>query len=107
MLALAGCDDDSGDSSEQKPKPAPVVNEAPAQPAKPPASDKAEGFTGVHAENYEIAKAACGAFPPRELAKEYGTSTDPFEIAEAYAAGYMEAFQQANFEGCLAGLGIR
>jgi hypothetical protein len=73
------------------------------------AQEKARGgWTGVDGDNYEIAKAACGAFSKEELASEYGlsSSADEFEIAEAYSHEYVGRFQQANFEGCLAGMGI-
>jgi hypothetical protein len=66
------------------------------------------GWAGVDADNYEIAKAACGAFPKEKLASEYGlpSSADEFEIAEAYSHEFVGRFQQANFEGCLAGMGV-
>ncbi|MEK6276928.1 MAG: hypothetical protein AABM29_02810 [Actinomycetota bacterium] len=64
------------------------------------------GFTGVHAENYEIAKVACGQPPKAQAARDLGLpeSADEFAIAEEYASAYQPAFQQANFEGCLDGL---
>lgn len=67
------------------------------------------GWTGVDGDNYEIAKATCGAFLKEKLASEYGlpSSADEFEIAEAYSHEYVGRFQQANFEGCLAGMGIK
>lgn len=73
------------------------------------AQEKARGgWSGVDGDNYEIAKASCGAFPKEQLASEYGlsSSADEFEIAEAYSHEYVGRFQQANFEGCLAGMGI-
>ncbi len=73
------------------------------------AQEKARGgWTGVDGDNYEIAKATCGAFPREKLASEYGlpSSADEFEIAEAYSHDFVGRFQQANFEGCLAGMGI-
>ncbi|HSS41244.1 MAG TPA: hypothetical protein VLK37_01695 [Solirubrobacterales bacterium] len=73
------------------------------------AQEKARGgWSGVDGDNYEIAKASCGAFPKEQLASEYGlsSSADEFEIAEAYSHEFVGRFQQANFEGCLAGMGI-
>jgi len=60
-------------------------------------------FTGVHAENYEIAYDVCKVFGLREVAKEFKTPRNPV-AAEGYASGYRPGFQQAPFEGCLDGL---
>jgi len=66
------------------------------------------GWTGVDANNYEIAELVCGSKAKEGVARDLGLSpnADEFEIAEAYADGYRESFQQANFEGCLKGLGV-
>jgi pyruvate/2-oxoglutarate dehydrogenase complex dihydrolipoamide acyltransferase (E2) component len=56
------------------------------------------GWTGIDGDNYEIAKASCGAFSKEKLASEYGlpSSADEFEIAEAYSHEFVGRFQQAK-----------
>lgn len=54
------------------------------------------------AMNYDIAYQTCEAFSPEDLADDLGTSsTDPLELATAYAEGSTERYRRANFEGCL------
>lgn len=56
----------------------------------------------TNASNYEIAYQVCGAFPPEKIASDLGiSSTDPVDIATAYAEGYTERFRQAGLDGCL------
>jgi len=76
-----------------------------ATAAAPPTATGAAKFTGVDRENYAMAKDSCSAFPASKLAKEYGVANDPPEIAMAVSKGYRKPFQQAVFDGCLAGLG--
>jgi hypothetical protein len=62
-------------------------------------------FQGQDRDNYDNAKVSCGAFPARQVARELGVrGTNPVTIATAFANGFREAFRQAAFEGCLAGL---
>jgi len=54
------------------------------------------------ASNYDIAYSICGTASTDELVNDLGAaSSDPADIADAYAEGYTEAFQQAAYEGCL------
>lgn len=76
--------------------------------AKRKREERTGGWSGVDADNYEIAVVVCGSKSKEGVATDLGLSpsADEFEIAEAYADGYRESYQQANFEGCLKGLGI-
>lgn len=69
----------------------------------PPSSG---GFTGKYKDRYDEDKIICGVFPQAQVAKEFhvSASAEPVAIAEAYAEGFYGEFQQAAFEGCLAGL---
>lgn len=116
-LSLLGCGggDDSGNQEGAQPKPLgspPAEKEDGGKPVGSAPGEKegggkaVAGFTGTDAENYEIAKMSCGAFSQEEVAKDLGmpASADAVEIAEEFASGYQPAYQQAVFEGCLAGL---
>jgi hypothetical protein len=83
----------------------PDVEKVPRSRVKKRAKMGAAKFRGVHRDNYENARAVCGAFPRRKVARDLGLDTsEPGAIAEAYAKGFRPAFRQANFEGCLDGL---
>jgi hypothetical protein len=84
-------------------KPAPK----PAAPA-PTAQEKSGGWTGVNADNYQLAKAVCRAYPKEEIARQFKLppSANEFTIAEKFAeALFSPDFQVPVIEGCLAGLG--
>lgn len=98
-LALGACGSDSNGGGNSN------GGGSSAKPSKPTKTGAAK-FTGQHRENYNIAKASCGAFPPAKVARDLGlpASADPVRIAETLAADYRPAFRQAVFEGCLRGL---
>jgi hypothetical protein len=58
---------------------------------------------------YELQKTACGAFSPKQTGREYGIeSSDPVEIAQQLSKKVARPeFEEAAFEGCLAGFGIK
>ncbi len=66
-----------------------------------PAPVEEREWTGVDAINYDIAKTTCQTFSEAELARQLGTSKQPFDIAEALAAKKRPAFRQAVIAGCL------
>ncbi len=68
--------------------------------AEPPPVKERE-WTGVDAINYDIAKTTCKTFSEAELARQLGTSKQPFDIAKALAAKKRPAFRQAVIAGCL------
>ena len=82
------------------------TEEAVEHPQPEANEDRAGGFSGQDARNYESAKEVCGGFPRSQVAKEVGLDphADPGDIAQAYSRTYRPAFRQAVFEGCLAGL---
>jgi hypothetical protein len=102
---IAACGSSSSTATEA---PVPTQAEAPTEEESTPETEHADsgGFTGQDANNYETAKTTCSAFPRSQIAEEYGLAAgaDPSDIARAVSHGYKPAFQQAVFEGCLAGL---
>jgi hypothetical protein len=87
--------------NDAKPPPETEAQPTPTR-TKPQARQLAPKFTGVHANNYEIAYYACGSFSPKKMARDFGiSSTHPVDLADAYAEGYRPGFRQANYEGCL------
>src|SRR5215210_7919205 len=122
MLALcvAGC----GDSSTSDTAPSAATRSAPTttqtttkqptrtQPTthspKPKPRTGARKFTGIGRDNYEQAKAVCGAFSVRKAARDLGIeSSNPVTVAERYARAYRPGLRQAVFEGCLAAFKAR
>jgi hypothetical protein len=115
-IVVAGCGDeeeaDEPGGAGQSPPEQPTSPEAQEQPTEEqaPADADGDGFSGQAAENYDVAKVACGAFPPRKVASDLGLTVDGDtadelgQIAERYARGYTGSNRQAAFEGCLDGL---
>lgn len=103
LMLAAGCGNDD-DSSPNAPE--------------PPASersgrDKADGFDRKNAPGlsvsekdvYDLARGACGAFPAKQVARDFGLqTTDPDVIASRYARGYDAQVKQAANQGCFDGL---
>lgn len=57
------------------------------------------------ASNYDVAYGICSTASTEKLVNDLGAaSSDPADIADAYAEGYTDAFKQAGYEGCLDGL---
>lgn len=71
-----------------------------------PSANSSGGFTGKYAERYEEDRIVCGLVPHSQIAREFGiaSTSHPIEVAEAYAEGFYGRFEQAAFEGCLAGI---
>jgi hypothetical protein len=113
-FGFTGCGDEPADAptgggqgpAESRPPPA----DDPPATEQPPADAGGGGFSGQAAENYDLAKVACGAFPPAKVARDLGlpvdgdTAVELGRIAERYARGYTGSNRQAAFEGCLDGL---
>jgi hypothetical protein len=56
-------------------------------------------------EVYDIAFQSCNVFPPKKIARDLGiSSTNPVDLADAFADGYQDWARQSAFEGCLAGI---
>lgn len=80
----------------------------PAQKSQSPPAETATtgGFTGKYKKRYEEDRIVCGLVPYTQIAKEFGiaASSEPLEVAEAYAEGFYGRFEQAAFEGCFDGI---
>jgi hypothetical protein len=111
-LLSQGSDSDRGSagasSTPPTPSPAeptifpnPTPNPTPRPKPKPKPGDVPSKFTGVQANNYEIAYQVCGVFGLKKTAQDLHVKAEPVTVAEAYADDYRPRFQQAPFEGCL------
>jgi PASTA domain len=97
--------DVSSGTAKVKPQPTPPPAEESA-PSSP--QEKSGGWTGVNADNYQLAKAVCRAYPKEEIARQFKLppSANELTIAEKFAeAQFSPDFQTPVIEGCLAGLG--
>lgn len=104
MLALSGCGGDAASSGGASTSREGATATAPNTTTKPPSTGAAR-FHGKARDNYEMAKAVCGAFPAKKVAHDLHLSTaEPARIATAYAHGYRREFRQAVIAGCRAGL---
>jgi hypothetical protein len=98
----------SASSTQPTPSPAeptifpnPTLNPKPRPKPKPKPGEAPSKFTGVQANNYEIAYQVCGVFGLRKTAQDLHVKAEPVTVADAYADDYRPGFQQAPFEGCL------
>jgi hypothetical protein len=108
-VVVAACTDPGN------PPEAPVESPPAEAPAESPAGrcikatsgnefcdERAEGGAD-EATAYETAKQFCMTFTPREVAKEFGTASDPTSAAEGYAEIFRTGLEIAAFDGCLDG----
>lgn len=117
IVALSTGSDEPSDSAHL-----PSTADQPADPpaAGPPDCDRnqidcstalgeylaeSEGFSGMAADSFVLAYQVCSVFPPEDFVAqgfETGGSTDPVDVAQAYAEEtFIASSQQAGFEGCL------
>jgi hypothetical protein len=108
-LGLAGCGRRGNRRAQQRGN-APE-SESPTRPDNEQhATSAGGGFTGQAAANYDIARTACGAFPPRKVAEDLGlqvdgdTAVELGQIAGRDARGYTGRNRQGHLQGCHDGL---
>jgi hypothetical protein len=62
------------------------------------------GYKGTHRRAFVLSYQICSIFTPKEVAEEFGGSSDPFAAADTYATEtYRPEFQIAGRNGCLDG----